>query len=318
MKTETPEVSVIIPAYNAAKFLGRAVESVVAQEEVDWELLIVDNNSTDGTAAIARSISDRYPTKVKLLQESRTGAAAARNRGLFAARADWVQFLDADDVLLPGKLARQLALPDPGDWIVGTVLIQEANGNRKTYLPGSEIWPALLSFTGLGHLDANLFRKSLLLELAGFDPSYQVGEDFDLFFRIAQAKAPRVLDFTPGAVHIHHDDPRLTTTNWRQNCHVRLQLAERMVAYLREADPACSLATTAQRNAALLQGIRRQATYDLPGSETSLRRNFPDGWRQAVFPPDFLPGLRWLYRIFGFSFTERLRVGLRKYLSHQN
>jgi teichuronic acid biosynthesis glycosyltransferase TuaG len=99
-----PAVSVIIPAYNAQAFLGRAIQSVEAQSFRDFEIVVVDDGSTDGTADVARGFSS-----VRYVRGSHGGEAAARNRGLAEARSELVAFVDADDEWLPEKLARQIA-----------------------------------------------------------------------------------------------------------------------------------------------------------------------------------------------------------------
>lgn len=99
-----PAVSVIIPAYNAEAFLARAIRSVEAQSFRDFEIVVVDDGSTDGTADIARGFSS-----VRYVLGSHGGEAAARNRGLEEALSDLVAFVDADDEWLPEKLARQVA-----------------------------------------------------------------------------------------------------------------------------------------------------------------------------------------------------------------
>ena len=97
-------VSVVIPAYNREKYIGEAIESVLAQAVENIEIIVVDNNSTDGTATVARS----YP-KVQVLEEPRQGIAFAMNTGVNAATGYWLAFLDSDDLWMPDKLTAQLA-----------------------------------------------------------------------------------------------------------------------------------------------------------------------------------------------------------------
>ena len=99
-----PAVSVIIPAYNAEAFLARAIRSVEGQTFRDFEILVIDDGSTDGTADVARSFSS-----VRYVRGSHGGEAVARNRGLEESRSDLVAFVDADDEWLPDKLAQQIA-----------------------------------------------------------------------------------------------------------------------------------------------------------------------------------------------------------------
>lgn len=102
-----PEVSVVIPAYNRANTIGRALDSVLSQSVRDIEVLVVDDGSTDSTAATVAAVTD---LRVAMLRhDSNKGAAAARNTGIRAARAPFIAFLDSDDAWLPGKLEAQMA-----------------------------------------------------------------------------------------------------------------------------------------------------------------------------------------------------------------
>ncbi|MDE6394665.1 MAG: glycosyltransferase, partial [Duncaniella sp.] len=96
-------ISVIIPAYNAQAYLRECLESVLAQSFSDWEVIVVDDGSTDSTAAIAQSFSAR-DSRVRVLSTVNRGVSAARNAALGMARGEWVTFLDSDDLLPPGAL----------------------------------------------------------------------------------------------------------------------------------------------------------------------------------------------------------------------
>jgi teichuronic acid biosynthesis glycosyltransferase TuaG len=104
-----PRVSVITPVWNAEATLGQTVASVQAQSFADWEMLIVDDGSTDASLALARALAAQDPRIRVLAQEANAGAAAARNRGIREAAGRFIAFLDADDLWRPEKLARQLA-----------------------------------------------------------------------------------------------------------------------------------------------------------------------------------------------------------------
>lgn len=99
-------ISIVIPCYNYGASLGRALESVVAQSDPDWEAVIVDDGSTDDTRAVAESWRAEHPGSIQCLTQDNAGPGAARNHGARRASGDWLLFLDADDTLLPGALAR--------------------------------------------------------------------------------------------------------------------------------------------------------------------------------------------------------------------
>ena len=103
----TPPVSVVIPAYNRAATIGAAIESVLRQTWEDFELVVVDDGSTDGTLEAARRIAD--PRLRVVAAPHNMGAAGARNLGVAEARGTWIAFQDSDDEWLPEKLAKQMA-----------------------------------------------------------------------------------------------------------------------------------------------------------------------------------------------------------------
>jgi glycosyltransferase involved in cell wall biosynthesis len=118
-----PLVSIVTPCLDGDAFLGEAVESVLAQTYPNWEMIIVDDGSTDGSLAIARDYAEREPERIRLLRHdggASRGKVASRNLGIEHARGRFLAFLDADDVYLPGKLARQvpIAQAHPGTALV--------------------------------------------------------------------------------------------------------------------------------------------------------------------------------------------------------
>lgn len=104
-----PLVSVIMPSFNAERFIAEAIDSVLSQTVEDWELIIVDDASTDATATIAAGYQRRDPRIRLLAQTTNRGAASARNRGLDAARGKLIAFIDSDDIWYPDKTAKQIA-----------------------------------------------------------------------------------------------------------------------------------------------------------------------------------------------------------------
>lgn len=262
-----PAVSVIIPAYNAAGFVRRAVDSVLAQTCADFELLVVDDGSTDGT----RDVLASYGAKLRVLAQPNGGPAAARNHGLRYAQGDYVAFLDADDHWLPQKLERQLQLmsarPDVGFCSTATSVVTEAGAPAGDWPcgVGSGPLPDLLfmrSAAVSGSTSGVLARRVLLMELGGFDVTLRGFEDPDLWIRLAAqagyaciSEPLTVVVRTPGSVSNHLPGMRAATlASFRKNR--GLLPPARRGGYWRAA---CAGALTDYAKTAWRAGDRRQA-----------------------------------------------------------
>jgi glycosyltransferase involved in cell wall biosynthesis len=201
--SSTPLVSVVIPAYNAERYLGEAIESVLAQTYAPVETIVVDDGSSDGTAAVARS----YPG-VELIVQENAGPAAARNRGFAASRGEIVAFHDADDLMTPDKLTVQVGelLADPG---IGCVLAEqellvEAGGELPFWAEGTKVptvmpaRPEELADEPDVHTMTMVVRREVFERVGGFDEEMRTAEDVDWLLRAAEdgvdfARLPRVL-----------------------------------------------------------------------------------------------------------------------------
>jgi glycosyltransferase involved in cell wall biosynthesis len=185
-----PEISVIIPTYNRHAMVREAIDSVLAQTVASFELIVVDDGSTDGTGEdLARLFAERAET-VRIERIANRGPAAARNRGVAMARAPLVAFLDSDDTWLPKKLARHLEFmrENPGCAISQTDETWTRNGRRVN--PGLRHRKRAGDFfveslrTCLISPSAVLMRKELFDSIGGFDEDMHAAEDYDLWLRI--------------------------------------------------------------------------------------------------------------------------------------
>ena len=180
-------VSVIIPAYNAARFLGQALESVFAQTHRPLEVIVVDDGSTDSTIAIATSRDG-----VTLIQQPNAGASSARNTGLKVASGDYFAFLDADDLWLPEKLSLQVSYlcqnPGVGFLAAHSEHFVEAGMPCPAWFEridgGAPIVGCLPS--------AWLVRREVAAAVGEFDVSFSHGEDVDWLARAGAAGFPMV------------------------------------------------------------------------------------------------------------------------------
>jgi len=182
-----PAVSVIIPTHNRWPMIGEAVESVLAQSFKDFELIVVDDGSSDGSAANIKGLG----RDIRIIVQSRCGVSAARNYGASFARGRYLAFLDSDDLWLAEKLAVQTAfmVEHPEMQICQTEETWLRHGKRvnpkaKHRKPSGDIFRASLELC-LVSPSAVMMTKKLFDETGGFDESFPVCEDYDLWLRIA-------------------------------------------------------------------------------------------------------------------------------------
>lgn len=185
-----PLVSVIIPAFNRADTIIRALRSVFAQDGATFEVIVVDDGSTDGTGDVAEALAD---PRVRVVRQANAGVSAARNRGIAEAQGDLIAFLDSDDEWLPGKLAAQVSLLHAGSPCLGMVYSGfesvAADGTCSAHRARHRGWiyRDLLArnvVTGCG--TTVMFRRDALEMVGGFDPALPCNEDYDLVLRVAR------------------------------------------------------------------------------------------------------------------------------------
>ncbi len=200
----TPRVSVLMPVYNAERYVAQAVESVLAQTLTDLELVVLDDGSTDRSAEILRCLA-ASDARVRLYRRENRGLIATRNELVGHARSEYCALLDADDLALPERLAMQLAYLEthPECVVVGSrVLLIDCDGDPLCQwvdaLSHEEVTDSLLH--GRGHHLYNpavMLRRSAVEAVGGYREGFAPAEDLDLFLRLAERGAlvnlPQVL-----------------------------------------------------------------------------------------------------------------------------
>ena len=188
-----PRVTVVVPAWNTSSVLAEALDSIRAQTFRDFEVLVVDDGSTDDTAKVAER-HGAEDGRFCLICQVHAGVSIARNTAVAEARGEWIAFLDADDVWLPAKLERQLALleQDPAADLLFTNFFLW-DGSRDlglAYAPsavlpeGNPLQALILSCFLLP--STVMVRRERLLEIGAFDPALHMAEDWDLWLRLAE------------------------------------------------------------------------------------------------------------------------------------
>jgi glycosyltransferase involved in cell wall biosynthesis len=191
-----PLVSIIIPTYNSARFIGDAVDSALAQTYPHCEIIVVDDGSTDETQTL---LAEHYGDRIRTISQENRGAAAARNTGIQAARGMLIQFCDADDQLLPEKVARGVAVfvQQPAITLLYTLCDHvEADGRTRIVtphppLPSGDVFCDLLNGP-LGNFvvtSSVMARRDALVKAGGFNEDLPVAQDWELWLRLS-ASAP--------------------------------------------------------------------------------------------------------------------------------
>lgn len=242
MSLAPPLVSVVVPAYNCSEFIDETLESLFAQDYPNVEIVVVNDGSTDGTLARLST----YAERIRIVDQPNAGAPVARNRGMQAARGDFVCFCDADDIWAKTKIGDQVAYlqahPDVGmvycDWYVwepdsqGVFRIPPDFGqetDRQAIDPALSGWiyhKLLLDCVCL--TSSVMFRKSILEQVGEFDPKLWNGDDYNYWLRTSRITEihklrsrlvlyrilPRSVARTPTSVHYEYEVVQDALARW--------------------------------------------------------------------------------------------------------
>ncbi len=217
-----PEVSIIVRTYNRVDLLRRAISSTLAQTYANFEIVVVDDGSDDGTGEMVAAIADR---RVRYVRTDHCGsAAAAANVGLLASQGQFIAFLDDDDEWLPDKLKVQMSVFGNAGEQTGVVYsgawLAEGNNGARSY------WPPARFKNTAGHIHKALFsqsnfipcvtvvvRKMCFDHVGGFDESLPAAEDYDMWIRISRDYR---FAYVPEALAIHHVTAGCMTSDHRR------------------------------------------------------------------------------------------------------
>jgi len=309
-------VSVIVPAFNAARWIAETLTSIRAQTYEPLETIVIDDGSVDATASIASA------SGAMVLRVQGAGPGGARNAGLARARGEFIQFLDADDLLATGKIARQVAVLRASGadvaWEPFHDLVPVASPPNAVFTVGRKLTPdlgadlaaSLLSARGFLQLGAMLVRRSPRTDAVWFEPGRDVVEDIRYTMSLAMAGARFVSSESDelGLLYRQHRGVRYSTRpmeSFARGC------AENAVWAQEYWDQHGGL--TPPRRAALSEAYafaaRQLASIDRESFERAASRG-------QKFGPEFtrhLPvKLRWLSRIVGYTRAESIASGWRR------
>lgn len=213
-RTDVGRFSVVMPTWNRRETVGRAIESVLAQSYEDWELILCDDGSTDGTEEYVRKrfASDLSSGRIRYLQLEHRGVSAARNAGLAAARGRWIAYLDSDNAWHPHYLlltAAGYASDRRRRTAYACVHVHDTTHERDFIRSQPFDWGRLLS---RNYIDLNVFshHRDLYEQLDGFDESLTRLVDWDLILRYTLLYEPRFLPFVLCDYHVSHELENIT------------------------------------------------------------------------------------------------------------
>lgn len=255
-----PAISVVIPCHNAVRFVCSTVRAVLSQSEFELEVIVVDDGSTDGSAT---AVERDFPSVV-VIRQLNQGVASARNAGVARANHDWIAFVDADDIWLPGKLRAQwnLLRTHPGarmaytgwrEWSSKTAepsraevaaLVGGSSPENRDDGQSGWLYPKLL-LSCVVWTSTVLVHRSVFDEVGLFDPELRIGEDLDLWLRASRV-TPILRVNAPLALYRIHADSltrRVPQRNYRAEVITR---ALRRWGY-RSPDGTCAIRADVQR-----------------------------------------------------------------------
>jgi GT2 family glycosyltransferase len=309
------KVSILIPCYNAERWVAEAIQSALDQTHEDKEIIVVDDGSTDGSLEIIQSFGDQ----IKWETGPNQGGNVTRNRLLELSTGEWLQYLDADDYLLPEKVSAQLEeARDPSSydllWSPGIYEYWNEDGTVRQEpqtLHDEDPWVALIRWR-LPQTGASLWRSSKVKSVGGWKPDQPRCQEHELYLRLLQHDAR--FKFCPSALSVYRQwsldtvcrrDP-LSTTRTRmqvvENAESILQSSGRLTQNLRT-----QLLATRVQCARSCYSLDRGFSVGLArlGIEKSGMRTLPvEPWFPKVY--------RRLFRFYGFSFAEALAAFGRK------
>lgn len=302
------KVSVIIPCYNVEDFIEECLDSILAQDHPDLEVICVDDGSKDGTVGRIEAVRTKPRGElIRLIQQANSGATAARNRGLRESTGSYIQFMDADDLLLPRKIGHQARLAEKNahpDLIVGSFVIYDARGKliqERYYTRRSDLWIHLMR-TDLGNTISNLWKRTAVEAVGGWDVNMRSSQEYDLMFRILQTTDKVLFDTELYTIVRKRETGSITQTNLAGNWVRYVNLRTRIIAHLREKRSASEMA---QFHQFLFDSIRVLYEHDPQAALEFHRTQLPKDFRPGTSPTTGSTYIS-LYNLFGFRNTQRL------------
>lgn len=235
-------VSVIIPCYNVEDYISECLDSAVRQIYRPIEIIAIDNNSTDDTFRILKKYEENHPSLIKVYKEGKQGAPASRNKGISVAKGEWLQFLDADDLILPGKILSNVKLIEAYNktsMVVSGHIYRKVSGKENVYqaLEG-DLFQSLV-WSNLGYTVSNLFKNYNNKVKIGWNEDLYGAQDMDFIFQYIRMFGKEGIAYDKNILTItrQRKSGQVTTSNpllFEKSC---FQFQKSVVHYLESEQP---------------------------------------------------------------------------------
>lgn len=303
-------VSVVIPCFNVEKYIGECLYALLNQNYKDLQIICVNNNSTDNTLSVLTRLAIGHSALITLVEEPQKGAPYARNRGLQEAKGEYIQFLDADDLLEPDKIAHQVNLLNEHNYpdiIAADYYRQSVNGNRNLFqVNHRDYWLALL-YTQLGITSANLFKTSFVKKVGGFDVTLKSSQEYALMFNMMRNEAVVIHDHKPFTIIRDRTEGAISQQNAAENMERYLNLRIEIVKHLELKYKREKMQPYYQ---ALFDAIRVLYKHDHSLAVKSFKECLPLGFKPTTSAAT-TGSYALLFKVFGFERTEKIKALLK-------
>jgi glycosyltransferase involved in cell wall biosynthesis len=307
-----PLVSILIPCYNAESWIRQCIQSALDQTWPNKEIIVIDDGSTDASVAAIKTFGDRI-----LFQASpHAGGNPTRNRLTQLAQGEWLQYLDADDYLLPGKIASQLAgigqSESNVDVIYSPVIVRDMERSGAERVLEIREHDATLTLIRWGSLNTGglLLRRETLVAAGGWKRDQPCCQEHELLLRLQLAGNRFLLHNRVEAVYRHHSSATVSRRDPLLTIRTRMELTDQLEEHLNASGrlgPAHRVALFAAR----MECARSAYRLDLPLAQELCRKAEAHGRKWVSGSPALPPGYQLGLRLAGFVNTERVAEWVR-------
>ena len=300
------QATVIIPCFNVEEYIQECLDSVKAQGASVHHTYVVDNNSSDDTVKKVKEWQAKHPNfSLTIRHEKKPGAPAARNNPLHLVKTKWIQFLDADDLLLPKKIEEKTKLYPKVDAICAGAIHLSLDGTERPLIPESNI-PLALMRGAAGITSSNIYSTASIKLINGWNESLLSSQEYDLMFRLWKTEGIFAVDSEPRALIRERESGQISQRNPSEKWMHFIELRLHMLEDFTEKD-VLNDHLIQQCRQSLFDRIRTLATYDLPKATLLFNHNLkPFGFVPQANDANSQNYIN-LFKIFGFHLTERMK-----------